>query len=255
MALGTSLTTLQSLLKAEIGNELSVVTAQDTALATMLLVGQRDLADRFDWPHLKKVQNVGVDAVAQYVTLPVEINFDRPVRVAVQVGSGYQQVNYGIDEQEYNSCDYANGATGSPIQRWQRYDVAQFEVWPVGAAAQVIRFVGQKRLADISASQVAQLDDLLVVFYVASQYLTRLKSAQAPLAIAKFRERFSQLQRNAPRRSGIVVLGGRIPALTSRSCYNVGRFPTATAVPGDTSPFFGSDTQNFGTDEAEFGFD
>lgn len=254
--LNTSLTTLQSLLKAEIGNELSVVTAQDQALATLLMVGQRDLADRFDWPHLKLSQNVTVPAATQYVNIPTELNFDRPIRVSVQQGNVWLQVGYGIDEIEYNTYDSSAGATASPVMKWQRYLASQFEVWPLGNIVQTLRFVGQKRLPDLTGEQPAMLDDLLLVYYVAAQYLTRLKNAQAPLEISKFRDRFAQLRANAPQRSGIAVLGGRIPGLGHARRYNIHFGAQEPEVePGVTSPTFGSDSYTFGNETFTFGTD
>lgn len=241
------------MLKSEIGNELSVSTAQDTALGQLLLAGQRDLADRFDWPHLHSRVRVGVDALAQYVNLPAELNFDRPVRVSVLDGSLWREIGYGIGDSELNTHDYADGETSDPIQRWNRYGASQFEVWPVGAVAQVLRFDGQQRIADLSATQPATLDDLLLVYWVAAKYLTRVKSTQAALAIGQFNDRMSQLRRNAPRRSGFYVLGGRIPRYNKSRVISVAGGVGAGSGTVDTSPFFGSDAQLFGSDEQGFG--
>ena len=254
--LNTTLATLKTLLKAEIGNELSVVTSQDAALESLLLMGQRDLADQFDWPHLKLALNVGVDAQDQYITLPTQLNFDRPVRVAVQDGDVWLPVGYGIDEPEYNAYDFADGDTSTPIMKWQRSGATEFEVWPVGGTGQVLRFIGQRRMDDLSATTPAFLDDLLLIYYVAAEYLTRLKNAQASLELSKLNARMSQLRRSAPTRSGISVMGGRVPHfVTSRRIFTIAgpAVASGTTPEGDSSPFFGSDSQNFGTNETVFG--
>lgn len=253
MALGTALSTLRTLLKSEIGNDLSVQTALDTGFMQLFILGQRDLADRFDWPHLKKRVDVGIDANSQYATLP-NLNFERPVRVATEYNGRWLPVNYGIDEKEYNLYDFADDETSEPISKWQRYSGAegtwtQFEVWPVPGSGQVMRFVGQQRVVDFTGeNSVAYLDDLLLVYWVAATYLTRIKNPQAQIAWAKVTERMSQLRRNAPRRSGWTVIGGGTP---------VRRRPIVAsdweASPESSGNFFGSDSQHFGMDEGVFG--
>ena len=256
MALGTTLSTLRTLLKAEIGNELSVVTAHDEdggSYMQLFIMGQRDLADQFDWPHLKLRADVSVDAASQYPTLPNTMNFDRPVRAAVYHSSTWYRLRYGIDEAEYNIYDYAESQTSDPSQKWQRYGVTQFELWPVSSVSQTVRFVGQKKITDFSTgASIAELDDLLLVYYVAAQYLTRVKSPLAPVELAKVNARLSQLRRNAPARAGFAIVGGRPFARKHRYIVEGGE---EEGVTPETTPFFGSDSQTFGTDETVFGTD
>jgi hypothetical protein len=257
--LGTTLSTLKTLLKAEIGNALSVVTAEDTAFTSMFILGQRDLADQFDWPHLKMRYDASVGASTQYAQLPPSMNFDRPVGVAVYYNSSWLPLRYGIDTVEYNTYDFSEGQTSEPIQKWQRYwqgsGVQQFEVWPVSTSATSVRFVGQRMVTDFvdgNEAITATLDDLLLVYYVAATYLTRIKNPQAALAIEKFKGRLSQLRRNAPRRSGYAVMGGRQLVCRRRRVWGE---DVEEELPSTDGAFFGSDSQHFGTDELVFGND
>jgi len=238
--LGTALSTLKTMLKAEIGNELGVSTAQDTALAQLLNNTQRELAATYDWPHLHAHADATVSS--QYTNLPATINFDRPVTAFVYDSETWMQLDYGIDpDTEYNTYDPGEGDTSSPLLRWQWFlnasGVHQFEVWPPPDGTYTVRFVGQKLISDMTDAVAASLDDLLLVYATAAKYLARLKSPQANFSAQQAANRLMQLRRAGPSRSEFVVIGGgQMTRLRRRATV-----ATKNPLPifGQTSPVFG----------------
>lgn len=169
------------------------------------------------------------------------LNLDTFPIVEAFDGQIYRPVVYGIGSDEYNISSFARGQTGDPIQRWHiRSDVNEannpnkFEVWPVPVLAQVLRFTGTRRLqelfegtdsvdyiantANYRASGLtarlfldaltADLDDMLLVYFVAAKRLARNKAADANIKLQQAQSRLQTLTQNFPRRQVHRTLDG-----------------------------------------------
>lgn len=213
MARGTTLTVLLALLKAELRDAQETNTTLDAEYTYALSNKQKDLALAYDWPFLKHDWDLACASGSRYLTIPtidtraqaVTINFERPVCVQRKYGSWYEEIAYGIGPEEYNLFE---GTTQKqdPIQKWQfvsnvneASNPDQIEIWPSPNSAQTVRFTGQRAIRVLaSASDTADLDDLLVVYFVAGDYLGQREQANAALVLKKANDHLLKLRVGYP---------------------------------------------------------
>jgi hypothetical protein len=126
--------------------------------------------------------------------------------VKVFFNNQYLPVDYGIGDDQYNFQNYALGQQSDPIRRWrwatninETSNPNQFEVWPVPATSQKLRFFGQRAMLTLaSASDTADLDDMLLVKWVAGDILMRNKQADAQAKLAEAQKRLQWVRQNYP---------------------------------------------------------
>jgi hypothetical protein len=228
MARGTTLLNIRSFLKAEIGDFAGTNTTRDSELNARLSNEQKRLGAEFNWSFLERRWDVAVTARQQYVTLPtvtagdpetetVAINTSREVRVDVLYTQKYFMVEYGVEEAQYNLYNYPiDGNTSDPIRRWrlatninESSNANQFEVWPVPSTAQTLRFVGQRVIQTLSSdTDTADLDDMLLVYFVAANILMREKQLDAQLMLQKAQRLFQLLKQQDKQIDKKRCLGG-----------------------------------------------
>ena len=214
MPRGTPLATLRQMLKAEVGDFTGANTARDQEYNQLLNNMQIRLATENSWSFLNgKEWLVDVAPGQRFVSLPtltagtpsrefVAIDFDRNVLVEVYYNQIYQRVDHGIGSDEYNTLDPLRGETSDPIQRWQiRSNTTeldkpnQFEVWPVPVTQQQIKFTGSRVVLPLLGdNDSADLDDLLLVLFVASEKLSRSKQQDANLKMQAATRRLTFLR-------------------------------------------------------------
>lgn len=233
MARNTPLGQVRSMVKAETAKALSSTsTAQDAELNQIIYDMQQWLSSEYDWPFLKSRWDVTVPAGSRYLAFPtndnnpdngvVSINFERAgqLQVYVKWNQVWQQVEYGIREmEELNYLDSDRNQVLDPIQRWQFDDEGKFEVWPLPASGQTIRFVGQRVLTELRATPITaiptwndaallDLDDLMVVYYTAAEYLLRQENPEVgKLLLNAAQNRLSQVRRTYPAITKDCVIG------------------------------------------------
>jgi hypothetical protein len=205
------------MLKAEVGLSLNVGTQKDTALNTLLSDMQKWLASEFDWPFLADRWDVTAAASSRLISVPTtaqiaganqSINFERPVTVQTKWNTLWQDVDYGIGQDEFNYLDSDRGITADPVQRWQMAGQDKFEIWPMPASPQIVRFQGQRALAALTADgSLADLDDVLIVLFVAAEMLANEGMKNAPIALAKAQERLARLRGVYPARQRTYIVG------------------------------------------------
>jgi hypothetical protein len=197
------------MLKAEIGDYAGTNATRDGELNTLLANFQIQLALEYRWSFMLDRWEVSVPSGTQFVVYPTAnidggnttINLDEMKTVSTYWNTIYQPVEYGIGPDQYNIFNPKLGNVSDPIQRWRERDGTssnQFEVWPIPASNQTIRFEAERNLSVLVAdTDTADLDDLLLVTGVASGILARLKEADAQAMSARFIRRLKQLgQRN-----------------------------------------------------------
>lgn len=203
-----------AMVKAEIGDYSGSNSAADAALMVQISNKQKWLATEYDWPFLERRWDLSVPANAQYSTFPVQndlgitadINWERFPKVEVFWDQVYQPVLYGIGAEEYNMLNYALLQQSDPIQRWRAAsnpdepsDPNQFEVWPVPVTPQILRFTGQRALLPlVQPTDTADLDDMLLVYYVAAERLFRLKQQDANEKMQLAVRRLQWVRQNYP---------------------------------------------------------
>lgn len=222
MSRGTALATLRAYLKAELRDTQETNSAVDVEYNYALANRQKDLAFAYDWSFLEHRWDLACAAASRYLNVPtaddrgatVSINFERPVKVERLFNTYYNPVDYGISSEQYN---FRNGVTQplDPIMRWQLVTNVneaaspnQIEIWPVPSTAQTLRFTGQRDLLALTDdTKTADLDDLLIVYLVAADYLAMRKQENAPLVLRKANERLVKLRAGYPSDCKTIVFG------------------------------------------------
>jgi hypothetical protein len=236
MARNTPLGDVVAMLKAELSANMivGVSAANDLQYATLLATKQAWLADTYDWPFLKERWDVQIPGGGggRYNTFPtideehttIAINFERPVNSFVFFSGAWQDVVYGVSEEEFNFIN-SDGSppdiglppqTLDPIQRWDFANETQFEVWPVPSVPQTFRFVGQSAMNPLlvftgnvnqpstitpTYTNTLMLDDSMVMLFTAAEILQTLGKANAPSVMARAQARMAQIRGVYPKRT------------------------------------------------------
>jgi hypothetical protein len=226
MARGTTLAALLTMLKAELRVEpsSSVAPGGDTVFKTLLATQQKWLVDEYDFPFLKKRVDIALTSGTRYYDIPTvvvggatvpAINFDARVSAKVKLNNTwmFNDLPFGIDEQELVAFDSDQNVTSGLVLRWDFVATSQtgtqIEVWPEPNQAQTLRFVGNRPLNPLLVdADTADLDDMLLVFFTAAQYLTGVKGADAEAMLVKFQKRLTQVIGKLPKRNERFVMGG-----------------------------------------------
>jgi hypothetical protein len=223
---GRKLVELRNMLKAELGMSLEVGVAPqaDRRLDLLLENKQLLLSSQLDWPFLERLWDTPVAAAVSTVPMPINppderINTERPMKVEVLFDTFYQPVFYGVDSCEWNTMT----APQDPIQQWRyKSDEALgdvLEVWPTPVTAQTLRITAQRRLRPLKAdTDVTDLDDLLLVYFVAADLTQEADSKSAPIKAMMAKERLRSVTQGLVSRSEPFVLGANLlPRKTHRN--------------------------------------
>ena len=243
MGRGTALSTLLTMLKAELGYSLDAsATGKDTALKQMLSNKEQWLSTELDWPFLEHRWDLACGVGSRYLNLPtteaspgdegatVAINFEREVRVEVFYNNKYWPLDYGIGSTEYNIFNSdLSGQVMDPIQKWRfatdTSEVAnanQIEIWPTPVTAQTVRFTGQRVIGALAAdADKADLDDTLIVLFTAAEMLANLDQNNAQLVMARAQERLKKVIGNYPARTRRIIIGGGAEKMTRKHVRTV----------------------------------
>lgn len=242
MARNTPLSNVVSMLKAELAMNMivGVAVANDLNLASLIASKQRWLADIYDWPFLRDDWDIPIGSNQRYANMPINLidtegnpastlNTERPFQVKCFFSGNWQDVVYGIDEQEFNyiNSDGNPPFTAAPqqldpIQRWAYSQETQFEVWPIPATSTIIRFRGIRTLTSLLSfiqgdAQPAQvqpnwsatldLDDNMVMLFVAGEELQRLGKGNAQSVMQRAQTRMLQIRAQYPVRDMTCAFG------------------------------------------------
>lgn len=212
---GVALSVIRAKLKAELRDAQETNTLTDTEYNYAIDSKQRDLCLAYDWEFLKHDWNLSCTSGTRYFNIPTTdtrsatntINFERPVSVNVLWGTLWVPVCYGIGPDEYSVYE-GTTRTADPILRWrmstdtsEAANADQIEVWPVPNAIQTLRFSGQRDSITLdSDADKADLDDLLLVYWVAADYLAMRGQPNAPLVLKKAVDHLTKLRTGYPTR-------------------------------------------------------
>ena len=226
MSRGIALSVVRALLKAELRDAQVTNSVLDTEYNYALENKQKDLCNAYDWPFMEDIWEQGLVQGDRYVNMPTTnirsiaatINFERPVVTSVKFNTYYTPVVYGIGVEQMNESDSTQDVYQDPVRRWSMdtnvgdgTSPNQFEVWPRPASAQTFRFTGQRAPRALSSdSDVTDLDDLVIVYFVAADYLAMREMTNAPIVLKKANERLVMLRAGYPQKtSPPIVFGGQ----------------------------------------------
>lgn len=217
MARLTPLSTLRTMLKAQLGRSLTVGTADDAILNQLISDKQKWLGGEYDWPFLEDRFDVAVPGNSRYIAFPTlddegdttAMNLERPYLVEVFWNNLWSKLDYGIGSEQFNYLNSDQpGQIQDPIQRWRWSQEGKFEVWPMPSSQQTIRFTGQRNLDTLSAdSDTADLDDQLIVLAVAAELLARAKQKDAQMKQQMYNERLLRVRSAYPTKPQGLVFG------------------------------------------------
>lgn len=207
---GSTLLVVRTKLKAELGTS---GTGDDTLLNQLIVNKQFWFCSKWDWAELEDRWDVVVAGGSQFVSFPTKdwqgttatLRLDRPLAVQVFYNQIYSDLDYGIGEDEYNTWNPALNQQQDPIMNWMRVgaDKTKFEVWPMPATQQTVRFIGQKAPTAFSATpadtDIVDLDDDLIALTVAAEFLLAQGSPAAGAKGQQARDLFLELRGNDPK--------------------------------------------------------
>lgn len=210
MARNVSLGVLIDDLRAEAGHSLqaNLGTAMRDVLIKVLQRQQRRLWEDHDWTFLRVHRDVAVQAGQRYYNFPADLTIERIEKVEFKYGDRWIPMEYGIGRTQYDQYDSDRGIRAFPVERWQEHENDQLEVWPVPSqngslanASDMVRFHGIRKLRPlVDESDVADLDDTLLVLFSAAEILAREKSADASIKLQMAEKHYQRLKgRNAKR--------------------------------------------------------
>lgn len=221
---------MRTLLKAEIKEAQETNTALDLELGYALANSQEKLCAAYDWTFLEDRWDKTV--TGRYTALPTQnirsinstINFNRPVIVECKYSNLWNPLEYGIGSEQYNYLDSDNGVTQNPARNWQMEsntgdasNADEFEIWPIPATSQTIRFTGQRAPRTLSSdSDKCDLDHLLIVYAAAMEILTMRENPMAPLAVKKYNDHFITIRGTQPTKNCPPPVFGKSRSLPDR---------------------------------------
>lgn len=178
---------------------------------------QERLYDEFDWPFLKITSDKAMEAGSRYYDVPTDMNLERIQKVDVLYGGRWLPVQRGISLDDYNITNSDDDVRTDPIRKWDVRDTGdgeQIEVWPMPASdGSTLRFTGIRKLnALVANADIADLDDQMIVLFVAAEMLAEKNQKAASLKLQRAKDRKATLQgRVAKTRTNTLNMNGRGP--------------------------------------------
>lgn len=205
MARGTQLLQLVENLREEVGRASSVAVgnADLPGLKQKIRRTQRQLFDDYDWPFLRQVfPALYLQAGERYYDLPAGLHLERIEAVELWYSNFPQPIERGISPRDYGLYNPADDVRQEPALKWDvRWTGAadQIEIWPLPATnSQYLQFTGIRDLRPLIAdSDVADLDEDLIVLWAAADILARQQSASAGVVLKLAQSRLGTLRKRA----------------------------------------------------------
>jgi hypothetical protein len=218
MARNVSLGVLIDDLRAEAGHSLQAnlgVQMRDV-LVKVLQRQQRRLWEDYDWTFLRVERDIAVAAGQRYYNFPTDLNLERLERVEFKYGDRWIPVDYGIGRHQYDTHDSDRDVRAFPVERWKEHDNDQIEIWPIPSqngstvtVSNILRFTGIRKLRPLVAeSDVADLDDTMLVLFSAAEILAREKSEDASLKLQLADAHYKRLKARNSKSETFSLTGG-----------------------------------------------
>lgn len=176
-----------------------------------LLQRTQDLLwEKHDWAFLRVERFTEVQAGHRYIDTPEDLPLERVERLDFYYSGDWTPLKYGITSADYALYDSYTDERFWPLEAWQIYEDEQIELWPIPASNSSkydnptgvdregqIRFIGIRKLAPlVEDSDVADLDDHLIVLTAAAETLAADGAPDAAAKAAAAAQRFKNLVGN-----------------------------------------------------------
>jgi hypothetical protein len=196
MARGTQLLQLVEDLREEVGraSSVSVGNADLPGLKQKLRRSQEQLYDDYDWPFLRQIFPAKyLKAGEQFYDFPEGLHLERIESVELWYSNFPRPIARGTTPREYAIYNSPGGVRSEPALAWDvRWTGTseQMEIWPLPVSdSQYLQFTGIRNLRPlIKDSDVADLDDQLIVLWTAAEILAR-QGAQSAGFVTKLAEK------------------------------------------------------------------
>jgi hypothetical protein len=205
------------MLQARLGEQ-ATVTSTKSRYYQLLSLKQQWLANEYDWPFLEDRFDLAVPSGSRYLSFPTidnegvtsAMNLERQFTVEVFWNNVWSELDYGIGSEQFNYLNSDQpGQIQDPIQNWRWSEEGQIEIWPINSTAQKIRFTGQRALdVLVNDTDTADLDDQLIMLFVAADMLTRSKAADAQSTMNQATERLRACRGGYPTKTKKVSFCG-----------------------------------------------
>lgn len=204
MARGKTLINILNSVRAEA--RLSLQPAHNTQVRdSHVLLIQREqerLWEDFAWPHMRGLRLQPLSAGQYKYDNPTDLAIDRIEKVEAKVDGIWIELINGIRAEEYASYDSALDQRSWPPRRWQVTEDDQIEVWPIPDTNGVVatqeaylRLTGIRQLGEfVDDTDTADLDDRLLVLYVAGGILAASGAKDAQLKLEAANRHYSKLK-------------------------------------------------------------
>jgi hypothetical protein len=216
-------TTLVKLLdKLRVAAHLSLNPAHNaqnrSSQVAMLQAEQERLWDDFDWPHLRVERQVPVQAGQRYYDTPEDMLVDRIERIEVFRDGGWYSLDAGIDGCHYSAWNSDLDERSWPPRRWKIHEDEDIEIWPIPdtnadetTMEGMLKFIGIRNLNPlVDDSDRADLDDDMLVNFVAANMLAATGAKDAKLKLDAANSRYARLR-------------GRMSPRTRTSMFGIGQ--------------------------------
>lgn len=210
MPRGTTLTELIRQLRTEAGQastQTQIGGDYEATLIQKLRRTQQMLYDDYDWPFLRIKCPINLGSGQRYYDLPFDPNdessqmdMERIEHVTINYSGKPTLLEKGISWEQYAQYNSDNGEQASPCRRWDIKRTSaqneQIEAWPIPTDdTQLMEFTGIKKLRSlVFSTDVADLDDIVIVLTAASEILAKAGSKDAAKIEAAAAARLKQLK-------------------------------------------------------------
>lgn len=175
-------------LDAGLSNKPASNTFERERIRHMLNRAYDSLWDAFDWPFKRTDINVPLVPGQRTYDFPREMGIDGVERAFVQYSQTWYPIQRGIDVTMFNTFDTLRRERSDPVQRWDAFGDQQFEVFPVPASPQCIRFSGLLQcIPMVDDNDICLLDEFMVCAAAVSLWQNTRDIGQAD------KDRFAEL--------------------------------------------------------------
>lgn len=160
---------------------------------------QETLYDDFDWPFMRIAKTEATKTLAagqRYYDFPTNMNMERAFSLWSNSSSVWGKLEQGISLADYSAQDSDEDDRSDPALKWDIISETQFEIWPMPASnGGLVRFDGLKKLTPlIDVNARADLDDRLIVLFVAAEILAANKQPDAQVKMENAQKRLNTLR-------------------------------------------------------------
>lgn len=160
---------------------------------------QETLYDDYDWPFMrvdKEDATKVLQAGQRYYDFPTTMNMERAFSLWTNSTSVWTKLPQGISLQDYSEQNSDENNRSDPALKWDIINETQYEIWPLPASnGGLVRFDGVKKLTPmVTTEDRADLDDRMIVLFVAAEILTANKQPDAQLKLQLAQARRAKMQ-------------------------------------------------------------